>query len=109
MQSDHLTQDNRWVKLLSRQLQTAEVELVAHFGSARASLGDIVNLRIGDVIPLEAPELLPVEADDVPVLRARLGTRNGHYAVKVDRFVAEEELADFPPIDGPTQAGDSHG
>ncbi|HLW04600.1 MAG TPA: flagellar motor switch protein FliM [Azoarcus sp.] len=108
MQSDHLTQDNRWVKLLSRQLQTAEIELVAHFGNARASLGDIVNLRVGDVIPLEAPELLVVETDDVPVLRARFGTRNGHYAVKVDHFVVEEELANIL-ADEPTQAGDSHG
>ncbi len=29
MQSDHLTSDRRWIKLLSKQLQTAEVELRA--------------------------------------------------------------------------------
>src|SRR5690606_24195227 len=91
MQRDHLTQDNRWVKLLSRQLQTAEVPLTAQFGSAQVTLGDIVNLRVGDVIPLDVPECLAVEVDGVPVIRGRFGTQNGHYAIRVERFVAEEE------------------
>jgi len=105
MQSDHLTQDNRWVKLLSRQLQTAEVPLTAQFGSAQVTLGDIVNLRVGDVIPLDVPECLAVEVDGVPVIRGRFGTQNGHYAIRVERFVAEEENEG----DAPPKAGENHG
>lgn len=105
MQSDHLTQDNRWVKLLSRQLQTAEVPLTAQFGTAQVSLGDIVNLRAGDVIPIDVPEHLAVEVDGVPVIRGRFGTQNGHYAIRVERFVAEED-ADG---DAPPKAGENHG
>ena len=91
MQSDHLTQDNRWVKLLSRQLQTAEVELSTNFGTAQVTLGDIVNLRVGDVIPIDVPERLSIEVDGVPVTRGHFGTQNGHYAVRIESFVAQDE------------------
>ncbi|MDX5362856.1 MAG: flagellar motor switch protein FliM [Pseudazoarcus pumilus] len=105
MQSDHLTQDNRWVKLLSRQLQTAEVPLSAHFGSAEVTLGDIVNLRVGDVIPIDVPERLAIEVDGVPVIRGHFGTQNGHYAIRVEKYVAEEEA----DRDATQQAGENHG
>lgn len=98
MQSDHLTQDNRWVKLLSRQLQTAELRLTANFGSAEVKLGDVVNLRVGDVITLDVPEHLSVEVDTVPVLLGRFGTQNGNYAIRVERFAAEEET---PAVEDP--------
>jgi len=99
MQSDHLTQDNRWIKLLTRQLQTAELELVCNLGTAGATLRDIVNMRVGDVIPLDVPELLQGEVDGAPVLELRYGTLSGHYAVKVERFVALQD-ADPPPFGG---------
>ncbi|AUN95540.1 flagellar motor switch protein FliM [Pseudazoarcus pumilus] len=104
MQSDHLTQDNRWVKLLSRQLQTAEIPLTAQFGTAQVTLGDIVNMRAGDVIPLDVPTHLCVEVDGVPVIRGQFGTQDGHYAIRVDHFVAEEERAEPQ-----TLAGEDHG
>jgi len=91
MQSDHLTQDRRWVNLLSRQLQTAEVELTCNLGSARVTLRDIVNMRVGDVIPLNVQEILKAEVDGVPVLDCRYGTQNGQYAIKIDRFLAAED------------------
>ncbi len=98
MQSDHLTQDNRWIKLLSRQLQTADVEMNVNLGTARVTLRDIVNMRVGDVIPINVPELLQAEVDGVPVIECRYGTQNGQYALKVERFVvADEPEAPLPP------------
>lgn len=99
MQSDHLTQDKRWINLLSRQLQTAEVELVCNLGHARVTLRDIVNMRVGDVIPLNVPDLVQLVADGVPVLEGRYGVLGGQYAVKVERFLASED-ADATPIPG---------
>jgi len=103
MQSDHLTQDNRWISLLTRQLQTAEIELACSLGNARVTLRDIVNMRVGDVIPLNVPELLPVEVDHVPVLEARYGIQHGNYAVKIERFLA------VPQDDPPPMIGEQHG
>lgn len=88
MQSDHLTQDNRWLTLLTQQLQTAEVELACNLGSARVALRDIVNMQVGDVIPLNVPDLIQAEVDHVPVMELRYGTRGGRYAVKVERFLS---------------------
>ena len=99
MQSDHLTSDRRWIKLLSRQLQTAEVELACSFGTARVSLRDIVDMRVGDVIPLDVPEVLQAEVDGVPVFEGHHGTKNGRYAIKVERFVGPEEV-ETPQIPG---------
>lgn len=91
MQSDHLTQDNRWIKLLTRQLQTAEVELVVNFGSTDVTLRDIVNMRAGDVIPLDVPNLLQGEVDGIPVLELSYGRQGANYAVRVERFLANDE------------------
>lgn len=100
MQSDHLTQDNRWLKLLTQQLQTAEVEIVCNLGSTHVTLRDIVNMRTGDVIPLNVPEMLQAEVDGVPVMELHYGTRGGRYAVKVERFVSNNE-DDAPPYTDP--------
>jgi flagellar motor switch protein FliM len=99
MQSDHLTQDKRWITTLTRQLQTAEVELVCHLGQSRVTLRDIVNMRVGDVLPLSVSDLLQAEVDGVPVLEGRYGVLNGQYAIKVERFLAPEDN-DAPQIPG---------
>jgi len=99
MQSDHLSQDNRWINLLTRQLQTAEVELVCNLGAAKVTLRDIVNMRVGDVIPLDVPKLLQGEVDGTPVLELSYGRQGANYAVKVERFIANEE-ADSPSLGG---------
>lgn len=91
MQSDHLTQDTRWISLLSRQLQTAEVELVCSLGTSQVTLRDIVNMKVGDVLPLHVPGCIQAEVDGIPVLEGEYGVRNGHYALKVTRSVAERE------------------
>jgi flagellar motor switch protein FliM len=91
MHSEQASTDTRWTGTLTRQLQTAEVELVATLGRATATLGDIVNMKIGDVITLDIDETVPVAVDGVPVAACRYGVRNGQYALKIERFLAEEE------------------
>jgi len=97
MQSDHLTQDNRWIKLLTRQLQAADVELVCNLGSARISLRDIVNMRVGDVIPIDVPEHVHGEVDGTPILELGYGRQGAKYAVKVERFLASDNADNSPP------------
>jgi flagellar motor switch protein FliM len=99
MQSDHLSQDNRWINLLTRQLQTAEVELVCNLGATKVTLRDIVNMRVGDVIPIDVPKFLHGEVDGTPVLELSYGRQGANYAVKVERFIANED-ADSPSLGG---------
>ncbi|MDR2209698.1 MAG: flagellar motor switch protein FliM [Azoarcus sp.] len=91
MQSDHLTQDKRWVTMLSQELQGAEVELICNLGTAKATLRDIVNMRVGDVIPLNVPEFLEAEIDGVPVLECHSGSRNQQYAIMIERMIGSSE------------------
>ncbi|MCC6657959.1 MAG: flagellar motor switch protein FliM [Rhodocyclaceae bacterium] len=90
MQSDHLVSDKRWIGTLTRQLQTAEVELVAMLGRSQITLGRILNLKAGDVIPFNVEETLSAEVDHVPVMECRYGLQNGQYALKVERFITPD-------------------
>ena len=93
MQSDHITQDNRWVSMMGKQLQSAEVTLTAHLGTTRITLRDIVNMRPGDVIPLDIPETIQAEVDGIPFMECRYGVQRGQYALKIERFLAQEDEA----------------
>lgn len=88
MQADRMEADNRWVKLLSRQVQTAEVDLVANLGHAPVTLGEILDLKIGDVISLEIPAAIIAEVDGVPIFECRYGIKNGQYALRVNKILA---------------------
>lgn len=83
LQGDHMDVDKRWVRLLSRQIQSAEVELVANLGHAQLTLGDILKMKVGDVVPIAVPSNLRAEVDGVPVLECHYGVFNGQYALKV--------------------------
>ncbi|MBV2234780.1 MAG: flagellar motor switch protein FliM [Sterolibacterium sp.] len=91
LHSEQLSADKRWTTTLRRQLQTAEVELVAPLGNASISLGDIMQLKVGDIIPIEVEEKLKVTAHDVPIFSASYGVKNDQYALKLDQFLAQEE------------------
>lgn len=88
MQSDQLSTDKRWIGTLRKQLQSAEVEIVAQLGSGKISLREILKLKAGDVIPLNIPSKIEVQVDNVPLMECTYGQQNGQYALKVERFIA---------------------
>lgn len=87
--SDQVTSDRRWIGLLSKELQGAEVELVTQLGSGRVTLRQVLAMKAGDVIPLNILEKVVAEVDKVPVLECHYGIQNGQYALKVERFLAQ--------------------
>jgi len=91
MHSEQLSSDKHWTTTLTRQFQGAEVELVAPLCTARVTLRDIMNMKVGDVVPVAIPETVSVSVNGIPVLECRYGLRNGQYALKLERFTAEEE------------------
>ena len=91
MHSEQASSDKRWTGTLTRQLQTAEVELVATLGNTSVTFGDIVNMKVGDIIPITIDPQVPVAINGVPVVECRYGIRNGQYALKIERFFAEED------------------
>jgi flagellar motor switch protein FliM len=88
LQGETLEIDKRWIRLMTQQIQTAEVEIVADFGVARSNFGDILNMRVGDIIPLTVPEIVLAKVDGVPVMECTYGKLNGQYALRVDKLLA---------------------
>ncbi|MBW8066454.1 MAG: flagellar motor switch protein FliM, partial [Ferrovum sp.] len=91
MQGDHLSLDRRWMQLLSLQVQSAMIELVAELAEARVTVEQLLNLRPGDVIPLEMNELVQGKVDNVPVMECHYGVFNNQYALKVERLLSASE------------------
>jgi flagellar motor switch protein FliM len=87
LQGETLEMDKRWVRLMTQQIQTAEVEIVADLGTARATLGEVLNLKAGDVIPLAIPEMVSAKVDGVPVMECTYGQFNGQYALRVEKLL----------------------
>jgi len=79
--------DRRWVRMLSRQVQVAEVEMIATLGEANITVGQLLNMKIGDVIMLDIPDTVVAAVDNVPVFDCKYGTLNGQYAIKVNEIL----------------------
>ncbi len=83
LQGDSIEVDRRWVKLLSNEIQAAEVELVAELATTDATIEQLLAMKVGDFIELERERVISVKVDSVPVMECEYGTHNGKYALKV--------------------------
>jgi flagellar motor switch protein FliM len=87
LQGEALQMDKRWVRLMTQQIQSAEVEIIADLGVASSSLGAILNMKVGDVIPLNVPELVSAKVEGVPIMECSYGKFNGQYALRVEKLI----------------------
>ena len=92
LQGEALEVDKRWIRLMTQQIQIAEVELVATLGTGRASFDEILNFKVGDIIPLTVPEQIQATVDGVPVMDCTYGILNGQYALKVEKLLANADI-----------------
>ena len=92
LQGDHMEVDKRWVRSLSKQIQSAEVELIANLGHAKVTLDQILNMQEGDVVPLDIPETVTAQVDGVPIMKCHYGIINGQYALKVNSMISQNEI-----------------
>jgi flagellar motor switch protein FliM len=87
MQGEVLGVDKRWVRLMTQQIQAAEVEIVADLAKQTLTLHEVLNLKVGDVIPLPISEEVDAVVDNVPVMRCKYGLFNGQYALRVQKLL----------------------
>jgi flagellar motor switch protein FliM len=88
IQGEALEVDRRWVRVLSQQVQSAEVELTVDLAEIRSSFEQILNMRAGDVLPIDIPEQVVAKVDGVPVMECGYGIFNGQYALRVQKMVS---------------------
>jgi flagellar motor switch protein FliM len=79
VQGDSAEPDRRWVKLLTHQIQAAEVDLV-------------VSLKPGDFIELDLNPLVEAKVDGVPVFECQYGTSSGKYAIKIEKLLTGQDI-----------------
>lgn len=89
LQGETLEVDKRWMRLMTQQIQIAEVEIVADLGETRVTLGDILNMKVGDVVPLAIPETVEAKVDGVPVMDCSYGIFSGQYALRVEKLLTQ--------------------
>lgn len=87
LQGEVLGADKRWIKLMTQQVQAAEIEIVADLAQAKMQLGDVLNMKVGDVIPLNIAEAIEAHVDGVPVMLCKYGMFNGQYALRVEKLL----------------------
>lgn len=91
MQKEHLATDQRWLQLLSRQVQSANVELVAILGQANVTLEQVLKMHSGDIIPLSVGETITAFVDGVPMMECKSGIFNSQYALKIEKMIPANE------------------
>lgn len=76
--------DRRWVKVLKREIQAAEVTLVAELARADATVEQLLAMRPGDFIELDREPLIRASIGGVPIFECQYGTHNDKYAIRVE-------------------------
>lgn len=87
IQGDSAEPDRRWVKLMTQQIQAAQVELVAEIAHAPATVEQLLSFKAGDFIELDLKQAIQAKVSGVPVLDCHYGISNGKYALKVDQLL----------------------
>jgi flagellar motor switch protein FliM len=87
---DEIEVDKRWVRQLSQQVQSADIELRAQFLTMQSSIGQLLKLQVGDVLPVEIPQTIVARANGIPVMECGYGTSNKHYALRVQKMIHQD-------------------
>jgi flagellar motor switch protein FliM len=87
LQGEVLGADKRWVKLMTQQVQAAQIEIVADLATTDMRLGEVLNMKVGDVIPISMDDAIEAKVDGVPVMLCKYGLFNGQYALRVEKLL----------------------
>ena len=84
-QGDSIEVDRRWVTVLTREIQAAEVTLVAELARADATVAQLLAMKKGDFIELDREPKIQATIDGVPIFECHYGTHNSKYAIRIDK------------------------
>jgi flagellar motor switch protein FliM len=82
------------VKLMTRQVQDASVDLVADLATANLTLRELSELEVGDVISINIPDTVAAKVNGIPVAQCKYGVANGQYALKVESIMMPSDDAE---------------
>jgi flagellar motor switch protein FliM len=97
VQGDRVEGDARWAHALREEIEDAEVTLTTVLGSARVTLGELLDLKAGDVLPCDFEGRVTLSSEGVPLFRGTCGHSRGLHAVRI-----EDRLRRGRPLNEPS-------
>jgi len=85
VQGDAMELDRRWIRLLSNEIQAAELTLVAELAKTDATIEQLLAMQVGDFLELERAPNIQAKVEGVPLFECQYGTHKGKYALRIDR------------------------
>ena len=98
--------DQRWAQQLSRQVRSADIDVVAEFARIPSSIRELMRLKVGDVLPVDVPQTIIASVDGVPLMECGYGVFNGQYALRVhNMFTHDSDSNEAPTMTDKNEAG----
>ena len=98
--------DQRWAQQLSRQVRSADIDVVAEFARIPSSIRELMRLKVGDVLPVDVPQTIIASVDGVPLMECGYGVFNGQYALRVhNMFTHDSDSNRAPTMTGKNEPG----
>lgn len=92
--------DQRWSQQLSRQVRSADIDVVAEFARIPSSIRELMHMKVGDILPVDVPQTIIANVDGVPLMECGYGVFNGQYALRVQNmFTYDTESNEAPDHD----------
>ncbi|MFZ4698691.1 MAG: flagellar motor switch protein FliM [Candidatus Methylumidiphilus sp.] len=88
IQGENMGGDNRWMNQISKQIQSAKLEIVADLGTIDLKMSDIIKLKAGDIVPFEVPKTIIAKVDSMPIMECSFGTFDGRRALRVEELLS---------------------
>lgn len=90
-QAQAMAEDRRWVTALTREIQSAEVTLVAEFAQAELTVAQLLAMKAGDFIQFDRPARVVAAVDGTPVFACHYGTHSTRYALRIDECLRGDD------------------
>ncbi len=94
LQGDSQQPDSGWMRQLTKQVQSADVELTVELAQAQISVRQLLKLKAGDFIDLPLKEVVHGKIGGVPVIDCRFGTVNGRTAIRVEKMLKYSQYSE---------------
>lgn len=92
--------DQRWSQQLSRQVRSADIDVVAEFARIPSNIRELIRMKVGDILPVDVPQTVIAHVDSVPLMECGYGVFNGQYALRVHKlFTHDTESNEAPDHD----------
>jgi flagellar motor switch protein FliM len=88
---DDSAPDQRWLTVMTQQVQRAQVELVVELAHTPATVEQLLAFKPGDFIELDLQKIIEAKIDGVPVLTCHYGASSGKYAVRVEQLLTHSD------------------